>query len=172
VRRKRPGLNAGAFLPFAFPSLCRKVGILADIECSPTMTPSTVDTRLRPRFKLKVDIRIHSRTCGVLKGRTVDISESAIPAMLRLEVPLGEVVNLDFTLPLGDVTIYANGRQRNTFRFGFEFIESNHVHEIIRHTCRDLAVDQALIAIHGCPLPVSLRDAHFASSNGRRCNKT
>jgi hypothetical protein len=30
-----------------------------------------------------------------------------------------------FTLPLGDVTIYAIGRQRNTFRFGFEFIESN-----------------------------------------------
>ena len=108
----------------------------------------------------------------MLKGRTVDISESGIAAMLRLEVPLGELVKLDFTLPLGDVTIYAIGRQRNTFRFGFEFIESNHVHEIIRHTCRDLDVDQALIAIHGCPLPVSLRDAHFTSSNGRRCNKT
>jgi hypothetical protein len=111
------------------------------------MTPFIVDTRLQPRFKLKVDVLIYSRTCGVVKGHTVDISETGIAAMLMFEVPLAEVVKLDFTLPLGEVTIYAIGRQRNAFRFGFEFIESTPAHEIIRRTCRDLAVDQALIEI-------------------------
>jgi hypothetical protein len=103
-----------------------------------------VDARRQPRFKLEVDISIHSRTCGTLKGHTVDISESGISAMLRMDVPLGELVELDFTLPLGTVTIYATARQRNAFRYGFEFVESDSVHEFIRRTCRDLAVDQSL----------------------------
>jgi hypothetical protein len=103
-----------------------------------------VDARRQPRFKLEVDISIHSRTCGTLKGHTVDISESGISAMLRMEVPLGELVELDFTLPFGPVAIYAMVRQRNAFRYGFAFVDSDSVHEVIRHTCRDLAVDQFL----------------------------
>jgi PilZ domain len=103
-----------------------------------------VDARRQPRFKHEVDISIHSRTCGTLKGHTVDISESGISAMLRMEVPLGELVELDFTLPFGPVTIYAAARQRNAFRYGFEFVDSDSVHEFIRRTCRDLAVDQSL----------------------------
>ena len=53
------------------------------------------DARRRPRFKIEVDIRINSRKCGALKGYTVDISESGIAAMLRIEASLGEVVDLD-----------------------------------------------------------------------------
>lgn len=102
------------------------------------------DARRQPRFKLVVDIKIDSKTCGVLKGYTVDISESGISAMLRIEVPLGEVVELDFALPCGPVTVQAIGRQRNAFRYGFEFVDSNSVYELIRRTCRDLAIDQSL----------------------------
>jgi hypothetical protein len=109
------------------------------------MTTFTVNARIQPRFELTVDIEINSRTCGLLKGRTVDISDSGIAALLRVEVVLDEIVKLDFTLPLGHVKIYAVGRQRNAFRYGFEFIESNRAHQIIRNTCRDLAVDQTLI---------------------------
>jgi PilZ domain-containing protein len=105
---------------------------------------SAGDARRQPRFKLEVDISIHSRTCGTLKGRTVDISDCGISAMLRLEVPLGEIVELDFTLPLGPVTICAMVRQRNAFRYGFQFIESIAVNEVIRHTCRQLAIEQSL----------------------------
>jgi PilZ domain len=111
------------------------------------MTPITVDARSHPRFKLRVDIRIHSRTCGLLTGRTVDISESGIGIMLKIEVPLGEVVKLDFAVPLGNITIYAIGRQRNAFRYGFQFTESNSALEIIRPTCRDLAIDQSPIEV-------------------------
>jgi hypothetical protein len=102
------------------------------------------DARRQPRFKIEVDIRINSRTCGVLKGYTVDISESGIAAMLRIEASLGEVVELDFELPCGAVTIHAIGLHRNAFRYGFEFVDADSVNELIRRTCRDLAVDQSL----------------------------
>ncbi len=74
-----------------------------------------IDARRHPLFKLGVDISVQSRTCGVLKGRTVDISESGISAIMRTEVPLGEVVELDFTLPFGRVTTYVAVRQEARF---------------------------------------------------------
>ncbi|MGA2376917.1 MAG: PilZ domain-containing protein [Candidatus Sulfotelmatobacter sp.] len=97
------------------------------------------DARRQARFKIEVDISINSQTCGLLQGYTVDISESGISAMLRLEVPLAEVVELVFTLPFGRVNIYATVRQRSAFRYGFEFIESGSAHEVIRRTCHELA---------------------------------
>lgn len=102
------------------------------------------DARRQPRFKLDVDIRINTKTCGVLMGRTVDISESGISALLKLEVPVGEFVELQFTLPFGPVTVYAIVRQRNAFRYGFQFVESNAVYEIIQTTCRSLEMEQSL----------------------------
>jgi hypothetical protein len=105
----------------------------------------SVDPRRQPRFKLEVDINIDSRTCGRLKGQTVDISESGISALLRIEVPLGEIVDLDFTLPFGRVQIYAMVRQRNAFRYGFQFAEKNDTQKIIQATCRHLAVERALL---------------------------
>ena len=113
-------------------------------------SPAYIDSRRHPRFKLEVDISIHSRTYGMLRGHTVDLSESGVSAMLRLEVPLGEVVKLDFTLPFGPVTIRAMVRQRNAFRYGFEFVDSHSVREVIRRTCRDLAVEQSLSPIRRC----------------------
>jgi hypothetical protein len=102
------------------------------------------DARRKPRFKLDAHISINTKTCGVLVGRTVDISESGISALLKLEVPVGEFVELQFTLPFGPVTVYAVVRQRNAFRYGFQFVESNAVHEIIQTTCRSLELEQSL----------------------------
>jgi hypothetical protein len=103
------------------------------------------DARRYPRFKIAIDIRINSWSCGVLKGRSVDISESGIAAILPIEAPLGEVVELNFTLPFGPVTIHAMVRQKNAFRYGFEFVDSDSVHAVIRRTCRELAVEQSVI---------------------------
>ncbi|MGB8863224.1 MAG: PilZ domain-containing protein [Candidatus Sulfotelmatobacter sp.] len=102
------------------------------------------DARRQPRFKLDVDIRIASRTSRVLRGRTVDINESGISAMLKLEVPVGEFVELQFTLPLGPVTVYATVRQRSAFRYGFQFVESHSVREVIQATCHWLSVKQSV----------------------------
>jgi hypothetical protein len=54
--------------------------------------------------------------------------------MMRAEVPLGELVELDFALlfgPVGPVTIYAAAAQKNAFRIGFQFAESYSAHEVI-----------------------------------------
>lgn len=103
------------------------------------------DARRQPRFKIEVDITINSRTRGLLKGHIVDISETGIAAMVPIETPLGENVELNFTLPGGAVTIHAMVRQKRAFRYGFEFVNSDSMHELIRRTCRDLAIDQSLI---------------------------
>jgi c-di-GMP-binding flagellar brake protein YcgR len=105
--------------------------------------PDAVDARRQPRFKVMVDITVHSRTSGSIKGYTVDISESGISAMLKMEVPLGEMLELDFTLPFGPVTIYATARQRNAFRYGFQFLELDAANKVIRSTCRELALNNA-----------------------------
>jgi hypothetical protein len=104
-----------------------------------------VDPRRKPRFKIEVAIAVHSRTHGTVKGHTVDISESGISAMLTLEPPVGELVELEFMLPFGPVTILATARQKNAFRYGFQFAESDSVHHAIRDTCRHMAVERSLL---------------------------
>jgi c-di-GMP-binding flagellar brake protein YcgR len=106
-----------------------------------------VDARRKPRFKLEVDINIYTRTNGLLRGYTVDISESGISAMLRIEVPLGELVELDFTLPFGPVTIYAMARQKRAFRYGFQFLELDAMEQVIQSTCRRLDVEQPSVRL-------------------------
>jgi hypothetical protein len=107
---------------------------------------ATADDRWKPRFKIETEITISSRTYGLLKGRTVDISESGIAAMLPIGVSVGEIVELSLTLPDGPVTVCATVRHKNAFRYGFEFLVPNGASEIIRRTCRDLAVDQTLLS--------------------------
>jgi hypothetical protein len=117
-----------------------------DTQYAAETLQTIADDRWKPRFKFEVDISIRSRTCGVLRGRTVDISESGIAAMLTIEVPLREIVELSFTLPDAPAMLCATVRQKNAFRYGFEFVVPNTVSESLRRTCRDLAVDEHLFA--------------------------
>ena len=78
----------------------------------------------------------------MVRGHTVDISESGISAMLRVEVPVGEVVRLEFQLPLGDVDVLALVRQRSAFRYGFQFVDTNSSHDLIGRTCRALSMER------------------------------
>lgn len=99
-----------------------------------------VDARRSPRFPLQVDITVHSRSCGALKGRTVDISESGISAMLTMEVPIGEIVELEFFLPSGPINICATVRQKVAFRYGFQFLDQSVENDGIWATCRHLSI--------------------------------
>jgi hypothetical protein len=59
--------------------------------------------------------RFLTSTRGALKGYTADFSESGISAVMRAEVPLGELAESDFGLlfgPVGPVTIYAAAAQK------------------------------------------------------------
>jgi hypothetical protein len=102
-----------------------------------------VDARRHPRFMLEVDIRVYPRDRAVVRGHTVDISESGISAMLREELGLDEVVRLEFNLPHGKVEVHALVRQRNAFRYGFQFLDASEAHDTIGRTCRVLALKQA-----------------------------
>jgi hypothetical protein len=108
------------------------------------LTYDIVEARRHRRFKLEVQVRIYPRDCPVVRGDTVDISESGISAMLRLEVPVGEMVRLEFTLPLGDVEVLAMVRQRNAFRYGFQFMEASSAQEVIGRTCGQLAMEESM----------------------------
>ncbi|HTS35213.1 MAG TPA: PilZ domain-containing protein [Candidatus Solibacter sp.] len=101
-----------------------------------------VDARRHPRYKLQVNIRIYPRNAPVVYGETVDLSESGVSAMLRTEVPIGELVRLEFTLALGPVEVQALVRQRIAFRYGFQFVGTHAELELIAHTCRGLATEQ------------------------------
>src|ERR1700683_284411 len=100
------------------------------------------DARRHPRFPFEADIIVHTRMEGTTAGRTVDISESGISALLATVVPLGEVVELNFNLPIGLVTIHAAARQRTAFRYGFQFLQSDPAMEVIKRTCQQLAIEK------------------------------
>lgn len=108
-----------------------------------------VDPRRHPRYKLETDIRVYPHNEEVIRGHTVDLSESGISAILQVEVALGEVVRLEFSLQLGDVVVHALVRQRNAFRYGFQFVEASSAQDTIGRTCRQLSVEQSLAAYLG-----------------------
>ena len=102
-----------------------------------------MDARRHPRYRFETEMRVYPRNCEVVRGHTVDLSESGISAILREEIPLDEVVRLEFSVPDGDVEVHALVRQRNAFRYGFQFLESSTAHLLIGRTCRELAIAQA-----------------------------
>jgi hypothetical protein len=114
-------------------------------EFGADQTRNAVDNRRCPRFKFEVSMLIYPRGCAVVRGDTVDISESGISAMLRQEVPIGELVRLEFTLPHGNVEVLALVRQRNAFRYGFQFVEATSAKDVIGRTCRQLEMEQSLL---------------------------
>jgi hypothetical protein len=101
-------------------------------------TEKLMDARQHPRLKLDIDVKIYSRTGSRVMGRTVDISETGLAALLKIEIPLDQVVRLEFNLPLGVVSVRALVRQRNAFRYGFQFVDpGSDAQELIGRSCRE-----------------------------------
>lgn len=102
--------------------------------------PKLVDARQHRRFKLDIDVKIYSRTSGLVMGRIVDVSEAGLAAILKIEISLDQVVRLEFKLSLGLVSVRALVRQRNAFRYGFQFVEpDSDAQELISSFCRALS---------------------------------
>ena len=97
----------------ACPSGTKELRRFADVLSLGTQNHSWTPQRVFPearrasRYKLETEIRVYSRTHGRVNGHTGDISESGIGALLKLEVPLGQVVQLEFQLPSGSVAALA-----------------------------------------------------------------
>jgi hypothetical protein len=99
----------------------------------------SADPRRDPRYALDTVITVYSRTNGVLSGRTVDISESGLPAMLKIEVSVGEVVKLEIVHTVGLMTVFAVVRNRTAFRYGFEFMDTNPPDRLVTSICQQLS---------------------------------
>ena len=82
---------------------------------------SQIEYRRHPRTPLEVDIVVHSKMAGPVPGRTLEISESGISAILAVELSIGEAVELEIHLPLDQMNVEGVVRNKNIFRHGFEF---------------------------------------------------
>ncbi len=95
------------------------------------------ETRRSQRVRLEVDVTIYSTEAGVVPGRTVDIGEFGVSAVLPIELKIGETVKLEFQsaldLPLAaPITLSAIVRNRNVFRYGFEFEQPGAGKELLK----------------------------------------
>lgn len=84
------------------------------------------EKRIYPRFELDVRIAVRGTRDGKRvewRGRTVDISEGGVAAVLSTELEKGEVVEVEFTLPHRTQPIHSQAlvRHRESFRYGLEF---------------------------------------------------
>ena len=113
--------------------------LASENDSGTSRTGKLIDARKHSRFKWGVDVKIYSRTRDRLMGRTVDISEQGLAVMVQIEIPLDQVVRLEFELPLGVVSIRALVRERNAFRYGFQFVEpDSYAQELISRSCEEL----------------------------------
>lgn len=63
------------------------------------------------RFKLYVNVTIHSPSLGSVLGKTLEISERGLSATVPVELPVGEVVELNPTLRIGPVNFFASAQR-------------------------------------------------------------
>jgi PilZ domain-containing protein len=97
--------------------------------------------RAFPRFLL--DIRLLIRGGEILHGRSKDLGEGGMGAVIPGDIAIGEVVELEFQLPLGHepLTLKAEVRYRQGFQYGFRFLHpTEQQRELIRRATRGLPV--------------------------------
>jgi PilZ domain len=75
----------------------------------------------------------------LILGRTVDVSESGMSAIVLLEMSIGQPIELDFKLPCGPVNVHAIVKNKNAFRYGLEFVLTDKERMAIKRGCRELA---------------------------------
>lgn len=96
-----------------------KEGALDRQEIAPQVK---TEKRRRPRLELEAEVIIRSES-GLVPGRTLDISESGMSAILAVQLQLGATVELKIKLPMALATTRVVVRSRNVFRPGFEFLQ-------------------------------------------------
>jgi PilZ domain len=97
--------------------------------------------RACPRFLL--DIRLVIRGKEVLHGRTKDLGEGGLGAVIPGNIATGETVEVEFQLPLSrdPMTLQAEVRYRQGFQYGFRFLHpTEQQRELIRRATRELPV--------------------------------
>ena len=97
--------------------------------------------RAFPRFLL--DIRVVIRAGEILHGRSKDLGEGGLGAVIPGNIAIGQVVELEFQLPTSNepLTLQAEVRYGQGFQYGFRFLHpTERQRELIRGATRDLPV--------------------------------
>jgi signal transduction histidine kinase/CheY-like chemotaxis protein len=141
LTKVRSVLEEGAALPPSIDASSQRMGPKfgpAMNEPEPKSGQSAVyrarNTRRHSRFRLNVDVTIQSPTQGLVPANALDISESGMSAVLPIHMPPGQIVELDFKLPIRRVRVVAAVRQNHGFRYGFQFVEPD---DAMLHTIRE-----------------------------------
>lgn len=95
----------------------------------------------RAHSRYLLDVRIVVRTKETLIGRTKDIAEGGLGAIIPSNISVGEVVDLELQLPDSQepLKIKAEVRYCQGFQYGFKFVHVTEAQkEIIRRSTRDL----------------------------------
>lgn len=107
---------------------------------APGRRPSRSRRRF-PRYQLDVRMLVHIFRAGVnstIWGRSTMLGKEGIGGTLTGDLELGEVVGLEFTLPLfpHPVKLRAIVRYKNGFQYGFEFLAVDDVQQqAIQRAC-------------------------------------
>jgi len=92
-----------------------------------------------------IDLRLVVKAKTTLHGRTKNLAEGGMGATVAGDIPLGELVEVQFQLPQSTelLAIRAEVRYRQGFQYGFKFLQPTEEQlELIRATVRNLPVDQ------------------------------
>ena len=83
------------------------------------------------------------RAGEVLHGRTKDVGEGGLGATIPGDIAIGEVVEVEFQLPLSKepLRLQAEVRYRQGFQYGFRFLHpTDREKDLIHRATRDLPV--------------------------------
>ena len=111
-------------LPFPHPlllcrtveSVCRVRGSIRSVKEERFVT----ERRRHRRIALEVEVTVRTEN-ALIPGRSQEMSEVGMSAIVPVELTTGQSVELQIKLPRGTVTTRAVVRHRNVFRHGFEF---------------------------------------------------
>ena len=79
------------------------------------------ERRRHPRHEIQAEVLVRTSS-EFLPGQTLEISESGLSAILPVELPKGEEVELRIKIPPSILTTRAVVAYRNVYRHGFEFL--------------------------------------------------
>jgi PilZ domain len=83
------------------------------------------EKRRHKRLELEAEVIVRTDR-AMIPGRSQEISEGGMSAILPVELGDGEKVELQVKLPSTIATTHAIVRDRNVFRHGFEFLQPLH----------------------------------------------
>ncbi|MCU1298231.1 MAG: PilZ protein [Acidobacteriaceae bacterium] len=107
-----------------------------------------VDNRRHLRFMFEINLHIRSPRLGIIPGRSLELSESGFSALVPAELLLEEIVDMELQLPFGPVLTRAMVRNRNVFRYGFEFLNPSAVQQELKDKLARLVARTTV-----CPKP-------------------